>query len=329
MKNYRAEVFSKEKYKLGESPFYDPRTKTLSWVDITEGKLYTLGPDGSRRIYNFGQAIGAAVPAKKPGSYLVAASDALYLLDAGVGACGLASSAALCDGASSSGKLPASPVVELSASPRLIKSLSEYYEPYQRSNDAKADPSGRLWFGSSVDDGIHPASGNLFCLDTLAEGGKTGSGSELKVICRQPDTKISNGLAWSRDGKSFFFSDSLEYAVFSYDYDSSTGQISNRKVLFSVEGCVPDGMCIDADDNLWVAFWGGSRIEQRSTKDGSLLATIQVDAEHVTSCAFMGDKLDTLFITSSGDGLKGELDGCLFTCQVQAQGLGCDYCELD
>ena len=38
IKTYNAEVFLKEKHTLGESPFYDVRTKTLSWVDITEGK---------------------------------------------------------------------------------------------------------------------------------------------------------------------------------------------------------------------------------------------------------------------------------------------------
>ena len=135
----------------------------------------------------------------------------------------------------------------------------------------KADPKGRVWFGSSVDDGIHEASGNLFCL----ENGK--------VTVKQADTKISNGLAWSSDRKKFYFSDTLQYAVFEYDYDLETGAISNRKVLFKPEEGrgLTDGMCIDSEDNLWVAFWGGSRIEQRSTKNGSLLAFVNVPAKNV------------------------------------------------
>ena len=88
------------------------------------------------------------------------------------------------------------------------------------------------------------------------------------------------------------------------------------------------GMCIDADDNLWVAFWEGSRIEQRSTKNGSVLATVKVDAQNVTSCCFIGDKLDTLFITTSGRGLNGKYDGCLFTCKVDVRGMKCDLVKI-
>lgn len=291
MKEYIAKVFSEEKYSLGESPFYDHRTKTVSWVDISEGKFYAAGDDGKGEIksYDFRQAIGAAVPAEKAGSYVVAGTDGLYLLEGGKS--------------------------------RLIKELTEFYESYQRSNDAKADAAGRLWFGSSVDDGVHEASGNLFCIDS-ADGGK--------VEVREPNTKISNGMAWSQDHKKFYFSDTLQYAVFEYDYDLESGMISNRKVLFRTEkGCgFTDGMCIDAYDNLWVAFWEGSRIEQRSTKDGSLLATVKVDAQNVTSCCFIGDKLDTLFITTSGRGLNGKYDGCLFTCKVEAVGVKCDFCKV-
>ena len=291
MKEYIAKVFSEEKYSLGESPFYDYRTKTVSWVDISEGKFYAAGDDGKGEIksYDFRQAIGAAVPAEKAGSYVVAGTDGLYLLEGGKS--------------------------------RLIKELTEFYESYQRSNDAKADAAGRLWFGSSVDDGVHEASGNLFCIDS-ADGGK--------VEVREPNTTISNGMAWSRDHKKFYFSDTLQYAVFEYDYDLESGMISNRKVLFKTEkGCgFTDGMCIDADDNLWVAFWEGSRIEQRSTKNGSVLATVKVDALNVTSCCFIGDKLDTLFITTSGRGLNGKYDGCLFTCKVEAVGVKCDFCKV-
>lgn len=137
-------------------------------------------------------------------------------------------------------------------------------------------------------------------------------------------------MAWSADRKKFYFSDTLQYAVFSYDYDLETGEISNRQILFKPEenNGLTDGMCIDADDNLWVAFWGGSRIEQRSTKDGSLLSVINVDAKNVTSCCFFGDQLDTLFITTSGNAQTGEHDGCLFTCKVDVKGCGCDYFKL-
>ena len=293
MKTYTAQVFSQEKYQLGESPFYDPRTKTISWVDIMDKKFFTLGPDGARKTFSYNQPIGTALPTEKEDVYLIAGTDGLYLQNT----------------ENAGSENPA---------PTLLKNLKDYYEAYQRSNDAKADPAGRLWFGSSVDDNIHEASGNLFCMDTVGDG---------KITIRQPDTKISNGMAWSADHKKFYFSDTLQYAVFSYDYNLETGEISNRQILFKPEENkgLTDGMCIDAEDNLWVAFWGGHRIEQRSTKDGSLLSVINVDAKNVTSCCFIGDQLDTLFITTSGNEQTGKHDGCCFTCKVDVKGCGCDY----
>ena len=81
-KTYTAELFLKEKHTLGESPFYDARTKTLSWVDIAEGKFFTLRPDGTRQFVSYEQKIGSAVPAEKPGTYLIAGTDGLYLENA-------------------------------------------------------------------------------------------------------------------------------------------------------------------------------------------------------------------------------------------------------
>ncbi len=85
IKTYTAELFIKEKHTLGESPFYDARTKTLSWVDITEGKFFMLGLDRNKRVFSYGQAIGSAVPAEKPGTYLIAGTDGLYLEDTDAG----------------------------------------------------------------------------------------------------------------------------------------------------------------------------------------------------------------------------------------------------
>lgn len=288
MKEYIAEVFSEEKYKLGESPFYDQRTKTISWVDIIAGKFYRQKDD---RVTEFdcGQPLGTALPAKKAGTYVLAATDGLYLFDG--------------------------------EKMTLIKDLSKVYKSYQRSNDAKADSAGRLWFGSSLLDGSdHQPCGNLYRLDS--------KDAQIKIM--QANTKISNGMAWSSDRKKFYFSDTLEHAVFVYDYDFESASISNRKVLFSIprDQGLSDGMCIDSEDNLWVAFWGGSRIEKRSGIDGSLLATVKVDAKNVTSCCFIGENLDTLFITTSGNGQTSPHDGCLFTAKVDAKGLESDYANF-
>lgn len=284
VRHYQAVPFAEGKYSLGEGPFMDQRTGILSFVDIKEGRFYRIMPDGRQLCFEAGQMIGAAVPAAKPGTYVFCGVGGLYRYE--------------------------------DETMTQIADLAEYYKPWQRSNDAKADPAGRLFFGSMAEDKTYGNNGNLFCLDP-----ETGL-----IRVAQADTKISNGMAWDKAHKKFFFSDSLEYAVFVYDYDAETGQISGRKKLFDVSGGVPDGMCIDADDHLWVAVWGGSRIEERDPESGELLAVVDVPAEHVSACCFMND--GTLFITSSGDGLQGQYDGCLFTCKVDAAGVGTDYCRF-
>ncbi len=289
MKTYNAKPLGTTKYLLGESPFYDERNGKCSFVDIKAGKFYTFPgkdfPDISgMESVDFGQQIGAAVPTLDGKGYVVMGTDSLFLYK---------------------GK-------EISKG----QDLTCIYESFQRSNDAKADPKGRLFFGSSCLEDEHEPSGNLFRLD------KAG----FKVM--QENTKISNGMAWSADRKHFFFSDSPYNRIFAYDYDENTGDISGRRVLFEIEGGVPDGMCIDRNDNLWVAVWGGSRVEKRSTKTGELLGVVEVPAEHTTSCCFYGKDMDKLFITSSGDGLTGEFDGCIFTCDVDEKGCDTDFADI-
>ena len=250
MKHYKAVPFSDSRYALAESPFSDSRTGIISYVDITPGRFYRLFPNGETRCFEFGQPVGAAVPAAEPGAYVLAAADG---------------------------------------------------------------PAGRLFFGSSSMDSAFGDNGDLYRLDPA---------SGIRVV--QENTKISNGMAWDRAGRRFFFSDSLEYAVFVYDYDLATGDITNRRVLFPVSDGVPDGMCIDANDDLWLAVWGGRRLEKRSSGTGELLAVVDVDAEHVSSCCFIDE--NTLLITSSGDGLSGAHDGKLFTCRVDAPAGETHYC---
>ena len=144
--------------------------------------------------------------------------------------------------------------------------------------------------------------------------------SKLASERAKESTKIANGMAWRSDNKVFYFSDSVYHAVFAYDYDLVTGNISGRRELFKIEDGVPDGMCIDTDDNLWVAVWGGNRVEKRSGATGELLAVIEVPAVQTTSCCFGGENMDTLIITSAAVGQTGEYDGCLFRCRVDARG---------
>ena len=280
MKEFSAKVLDSDRYRLGESPFYDKALKRYSWVDIIANRHYVM-KDGVKSFTDLGQPVGAAVPVKGSEAFVLAAMDGLYLEDKGC--------------------------------VKKIRDLTGTFKPYIRCNDAKADPMGRLFFGSSVADD-HPAEGALYSYD------------HGTIRCLQENTKIANGMAWSADKKTFYFADSLEHGVLCYDYDVQTGLITNRRKLFLVENGVPDGMCIDCDDNLWLAVWGGSRVEKRDGRTGELLGVVHVPAKHTTSCCFTEG--NTLFITSSGEDLTGEFDGCLFTCEVDATGPEPDGVDL-
>jgi len=294
---YQAEPFGKGRYLLGESPFYDERTGVFSFVDILADRFYRMDSFGQLKEFDAGQPIGAAVPGKKVGTYLLAGKSGLYLFGENM--------------------IADEEAMGVPGEMECVLDLSGEYLHYQRSNDAKADPRGRVFFGSAVGaDGYEP-SGNLYRYDPE---------SKDKVKVAQPNTRISNGMAWSKDRKHFYFSDSLYHAVFSYEYDIETGEITDRKELFRIEDGVPDGMCIDSDDRIWLAIWGGRRIECHSSIDGSLCAVVHVEAENVTSCCFVKDGL--LYITTSQNGQTGEWDGSLFRCSVEAGMVDTDYAAI-
>lgn len=286
MKAFEANVWDTSIYKLAESPFYvkDKDNEVFSFVDIPDGKFIRINKAGVRQEFCLGEAVGAAVPCKK--GYLLAGTRGLYSL-----------------GSDKNDQNDKDNKAEL------IVDLTNEFESYRRCNDCKSDPAGRLFFGSSNgEDGYEPG-GNLYILR---------SDKSFEII--EANTLISNGMAWNKAKDKFYFSDSLKHAVFIFDYDIASGDISNKKILFQIDNGVPDGLCIDDEDNIWVAIWGGRRIERRSGITGELLAIVNVDATNVTSCCFGGENNKTLYITTSGENQTGKYDGCIFICNVDISG---------
>lgn len=173
-----------------------------------------------------------------------------------------------------------------------------------RPNDAKADKKGRIWFSTMMDDGISEPEGALYCLNE-------------KEIIFQEKTKLGNGLAWNKKNDKFYFIDSILHKVFVYDFDLENGIISNKKVLFEINDGTPDGMTIDDNDNLYVAVWGGRRVEIRSSISGELLDTIHIPTELVTSCAFLNDEYNELIITTACLGNKDENAGKVYKIKLK------------
>ena len=160
----------------------------------------------------------------------------------------------------------------------------------QRFNDGKCDPAGRLWVGTLAHD-ERPGAGALYRL--AADGGLN---SQVAGVT------ISNGIVWSRDGRTCWYIDTPSRRVDAFDFDVAAGRVSNRRVAFRFPDGVgfPDGMAIDEHDQLWVAMWGGGCVLRLDPLAGRILGRLDIPgARNITSCAFGGTRLDTLYITSS------------------------------
>ena len=183
-------------------------------------------------------------------------------------------------------------------------SLESIMKSGQRCNDAKADALGRLWFTVITDNENYLPGGALYLLDNG------------KIILKQDNVKLANGMAFSKDNKHFYFVDSILKEAYVYDFDLESGNISNKRVLFKVDG-TPDGMSIDSNDNLFVAVWGGARIEVRDSQNGGLLDTINLPTKLITSLTF---KKNDIIVTSASLDEKDPCRGDVFLIETKYQG---------
>jgi sugar lactone lactonase YvrE len=134
---------------------------------------------------------------------------------------------------------------------------------------------------------------------------------------------ISNGLVWSLDGDTAYLIDTPTGRVDGYEFDAQAGTLHGRRTVAVVTGGGPDGMTIDADGGLWVALHGGGAVH-RYDPSGALSEVVEVGARQVTSCAFGGESLDRLVITTSREGLAEDDDpaaGALFVVEPGVRGI--------
>jgi sugar lactone lactonase YvrE len=171
--------------------------------------------------------------------------------------------------------------------------------PHNLANDGKCDRRGRLWCGTKNRDETAAPTGSL----TRFDGGPCLTEILHPVF-------VSNGLAWSPDNTRMYYSESTD-KVWIFDYDIASGQATNQRAFADLpnDGAVPDGMTVDSQGFLYVAMWGGSRVDvYRNDKDqGTLIESIPVlSALQVSSVAFGGQDLRTLFITTAAVNLTAE-----------------------
>ena len=168
--------------------------------------------------------------------------------------------------------------------------------PNNRFNDGKCDPDGRFWAGTmSLRD--EPSAAALYTLNID------------KTVTKKLDRiSISNGLAWSTDGNTLYYIDTPTFQVVAYDYDSTSGDITNARTVITIpkDQGDPDGMTIDIEGMLWIAHWDGWQVCRWDPTTGARLLQVKLPVARVTSCVFGGKNLDDLFITSARTGLTDD-----------------------
>lgn len=184
-------------------------------------------------------------------------------------------------------------------------------DPNSRINDGATDRQGRFWGGTIV---TGKADGSLYRLDT-----------NLSVHKMETGISCSNGIDWSLDNKTMYYTDSTACAIYAYDFDPATGEIANRRICVHTpedEG-VPDGMTLDSEGFIWSARWNGSKVS-RYDPEGKLEREISLPVPFITSCAFGGKNLDELYITTAKtEEIKKDYPwaGDLFRVQTGIKGL--------
>ena len=159
--------------------------------------------------------------------------------------------------------------------------------PRNRFNDGRCDRDGRFWAGSMKDEGPREPAGSLYRLDA---GG----------VCARmrSDLYVPNGLAWSPDGRTMYFSDTHRHVIWAYDFDRASGAISSQRVFAQGDDLHPDGACVDAEGCVWSCQYGGWRIV-RYTPAGKVDRELPLPVANPTCCCFGGAALDTLYVTSA------------------------------
>ena len=188
--------------------------------------------------------------------------------------------------------------------------------PGMRLNDGAVDADGRFWVGSMHSEKQDEPHGSLYRFDANGSVHEMDSGFT-----------VSNGLGWSPDRRTFYFIDTFRRVIYAYDFSAAAGAISNRRVFArTVESDgYPDGLAVDAEGHVWVAFWGGWKVV-RYDPDGKSEREIRFPVANPTACAFGGRDLDELYVTTARLGLKADeltkqpLAGDLFRVRLNIQG---------
>ncbi len=183
--------------------------------------------------------------------------------------------------------------------------------PLNRMNDGKVGPDGSFFVGSMHDAAPRQPTGALYRV--------TPDGTATRVVT---DVNISNGLAWTADGRTMTHADSTPGTITTYDFDPTTGAMTNPRRLATLtdpEGR-PDGAAFDVESHLWSAGVTAGCLN-RFAPDGTV-TRFPVPAPAPTMPCFGGPEGRTLFVTSlAREGSGNPTAGTLLACEASVAGV--------
>lgn len=278
---------------LGEGALWHAPTKRVYFVDIKGRQIHACAPDGTQQqSWAAPSQVGFIVPRAGSG-FICGLEDGLYLFS------------------------------EVTGAFSLLQEVEQNL-PGNRLNDGFVDAHGRLWFGS-MDNGETQPSGVLYCRD-----------QQGTITVQDRDYIITNGPAMSPDGTILYHTDTLKKQVFAFDV-AIDGSLANKRVFIDMQSQSngkghPDGMAVDSLGYVWVALFGGARID-RYAPTGTLVEQIAFPCSNITKLCFGGDDLCTLFVTTAWKGLLPAarqlqpLAGGLFSFRCSVPGLAQTVCS--
>ncbi|MBL8521244.1 MAG: SMP-30/gluconolactonase/LRE family protein [Betaproteobacteria bacterium] len=255
---------------LGECPLWSVAEQALYWVDISGRAIHRFNP-GTRAasMWPMPSEPGCMALAES-GGLIVALRHGFCRFDPVTGA-----------------------VAKIADAP---------YDPAQyRFNDGRCDAAGRFFAGAMFEARTHERA-SMFVLENGCVREAWGPGQGWGV-------KVSNGLAFSADGKTLFQSDTPNHVIHQFDYDAARGAVSNRREFARRPanrsdpdyGGRPDGAAIDVEGCYWSAQFEGAQV-LRYSRDGDVIGRVSVAARRTTMVAFGGKDLQTMFITTAREG---------------------------
>lgn len=251
-----AELAIRAEAEVGEGPVWDVRLQALVWVDLDAGIVHVSNPaTGSDEEIAVTGTVGAVAPRTGDG-WAAAVEDGFGYISQG----GL----------------------------ELVERTLP--DPDHRMNDAKCDPMGRLWAGSTTFT-QQAGAGALHVWE--------GTGPSRVAIS---GLTLPNGIGWSPDGATLYLAESAHHTVYEAPFDASSGVPGRLRPILRVPHAFPDGLAVADDGTFWLALWGAGEV-WRVAPDGTVLTVVSVPATRTSSCAIGPD--GTLYITSARRGLSG------------------------